>query len=485
MSIAYFPRIYPDELIYSILCRYHIQTGYGHFTNSYIELFENERVNVDMEFVKQLRPEIVTLLTRKIKLEELLEKHTMYPYYGRFLDAERRNKAFNALLEMRGDFSKLFRVPRVKEGESRVLKYCPLCAKEDRAKYGETYWHRAHQVRELNICPIHSCYLQDSSISLDSRIIVKLVSAEEMVPLETEVLFCDNIKEIKLANYMIKVLEAPLNRDNNYEVSTFLHAKMQGTSYLSARGERVYSHRLWEGMQRYYKGVSGIECLTVQQVQSILIGRRMVYKDICMLAMFLNISAHELAEMKTPKKTPEQQFDEKVKEMLADGKGISQIAREMGVGTSIIWKTKEIINNPSGKRTYRGNINSSIDWGMLDKETLPLVQIAVSELRGVNGSRPKRVSISAVSRRLKIGYHRFMKMDLCRQCIESFYETDEQYFARKILWACEKLDKDGLPISCWRLCKLTKLEKSELAPSIPYLKEIAPPEVVEIVQSLL
>lgn len=152
---AYFPQVYPDELIYSVLARYHLHSGYLYYKDTEQDLFRSKQGRVDKEFVKQLRPEIVEQLTKNITMEELLEKHTMYPFYGRFIDGNRRNKAFEALMSMEGDFSKLFCVPQLRKGEQRYMRYCPLCVRNDRKQYGETYWHRLHQMRNVNLCAVH------------------------------------------------------------------------------------------------------------------------------------------------------------------------------------------------------------------------------------------------------------------------------------------------------------------------------------------
>ena len=36
-------------------------------------------------------------------------------------------------------------------------------------KYGETYWHRTHQIFGVKVCPIHSVKLIESSITITER----------------------------------------------------------------------------------------------------------------------------------------------------------------------------------------------------------------------------------------------------------------------------------------------------------------------------
>lgn len=35
-------------------------------------------------------------------------------------------------------------------------------------KYGETYWHRIHQVPGVNVCPKHKTLLEDSIVEINT-----------------------------------------------------------------------------------------------------------------------------------------------------------------------------------------------------------------------------------------------------------------------------------------------------------------------------
>jgi len=46
------------------------------------------------------------------------------------------------------------------------LKYCSLCAKEDKSLFGEPYWHRKHHPPGVLTCVSHGVYLEDTGIPL-------------------------------------------------------------------------------------------------------------------------------------------------------------------------------------------------------------------------------------------------------------------------------------------------------------------------------
>ena len=144
--INYFPTAYPDELLYSRLARYYTKSGYMAYTFAAEELFESKTVRPDMDFINSYTSDAIRAITKNISMEAVIEKHTMFPCYGRFLPRERRQKAFQALVSMMGNYYNLLPIPQSKNGKVRCLRYCPACAANDREQYGEAYWHRIHQI---------------------------------------------------------------------------------------------------------------------------------------------------------------------------------------------------------------------------------------------------------------------------------------------------------------------------------------------------
>jgi hypothetical protein len=74
----------------------------------------------------------------------------------------------------------LFSVLPRNESDS-YLKYCPLCVNEDRENYGEAYWHRTHQIRNMKVCPKHNCNLINSTVTAKSEQTFTFCPAEEYI----------------------------------------------------------------------------------------------------------------------------------------------------------------------------------------------------------------------------------------------------------------------------------------------------------------
>lgn len=165
-----FPKPYPDEFLYSIFVRYHIRSGNRSFTQSINDLLgyaPQQLYGLDLpsnlgNLIKQL--ELVSNQT----VETLISNHTLYCFYKSFLTPP---EAFLLKDLMRKKTNKpIFQVARIpaseKNGNKRVLKFCPQCFEEDLQKYGEAYWHRSHQIPGVLVCLTHEMILQRSLVLL-------------------------------------------------------------------------------------------------------------------------------------------------------------------------------------------------------------------------------------------------------------------------------------------------------------------------------
>jgi hypothetical protein len=60
------------------------------------------------------------------------------------------------------------------------LKHCSVCDAENRDRFGETFWARLHQITGVKVCPVHRCYLEDTSITRVSKGNLRVLSAESV-----------------------------------------------------------------------------------------------------------------------------------------------------------------------------------------------------------------------------------------------------------------------------------------------------------------
>lgn len=268
--IIYLPEIYPDELVYSWFCRYAVHSGY--ITNKQVlqDLYCKKSDTPIKEFIGNLNPTARRYIDKMYPLRELVLNHTMYPQYARFIPLEQKKDALHKLCYKNCDAHHLFAIlPRCKD--ERYMKYCPVCAKEDRQKYGETYWHRKHQIRNMGICPKHKCKLQDSNVSAKSMNTYIFLAAENVVPYSEECVFADNPLQIKFAEYIEQVFDTPMDFEKDIPLSTILYYAMKDTEYMKSTGSCRHMTKFVNDITRFYEQIELNEIASISRIQRTLL----------------------------------------------------------------------------------------------------------------------------------------------------------------------------------------------------------------------
>lgn len=485
--IAYFPAPYPDELLYSQLSRYYTKSGYIAHTYAAEELYVSKIVRPDMEFVNVFTPDALRMITRGTTMENVVLKHTMFPYYGRFLPLERRQRAFKALVSMTGNYRNLLPIPQSKTGQPRYLQYCPACANHDRKRYGETYWHRTHQMIGMNVCPVHGCYLMNSNVIISGKAPPMLKSAEEVIPVSEKITEAHEIKR-RLAVYMEEVFQADVDMQSDIAVGQFLHSRMANTKYRSVRGEQRNIALLHSDFLEFYQGLSGNWFTEYWQIQKLLNNDRINFYEICLMALFLEVPADNMVNMTLPEKSQQQLFDEEVYRLHDAGLKYPEIAERLNASYNIV---KAI-----GERRYgtyhkppKIPLKSGAkpqDWQQIDIDTLPLVKDAIRQLRGDGTARPRRVTVFAVEKMLHLTSKKIsLYLPQCLAEIRKHEETQEQYWAREVVWAANQLRAAGVPLVWRRIRELTNMRRRDLDACAPYIPNYADTLMIEELSSIV
>ena len=486
--IVQFPEFYPDELVYSLLARYYTRTGYMRYIFAAEDLFWAKSVRPDADFLNQYTPDALKMLTRNLTMKQIVEKHTMFSYYGRFINKERRNKAFQALVQMQGNYHNLLPMPKQKNGEGRYLRYCPICAKEDREKYGETYWHRIHQMPGVCVCPEHGCYLSESTVKISGKVSPDLVAAELIVPEKMNTTaICGSPLECQLATYMKEVLQSKIDFKSEVTVRGFLHSRLEETPYRSVRGEQRNIGLFHADFKGFTRGLQENHFTELWQIQKVFTDDRVNFQEICMLALFLKIPVEELVKMELPEQTQEERFDKEIFRLHEQGLKYPEIARRLDASYNVV---KAIGGKRYGKyhkepkRPLKSGVKA-YDWERIDRDTLPLVKDAIKKLQGKEGERPKKVSIYAVEKMLGLPDKRIAQyLPKCREEIERHEETQEKYWAREVVWAVDTIRKNGDILNWKHIRNLTNMRKKNFIACATYLSEYSN-EYLSIVNTLM
>lgn len=156
--LSFFPTPYPEEWWWSVLCRYFVRSGYHNHATAMKELSPSRSKSVGRLFPAGDIYEVVVQLPAPLfSSERIILQHTLAPYYLRFYPNEKKTQVLAALLS--GQSAGLTSIELTTPDGRQGLKWCPVCRQEDTTAYGEPYWHRAHQIPLLSLCPRHGCRL--------------------------------------------------------------------------------------------------------------------------------------------------------------------------------------------------------------------------------------------------------------------------------------------------------------------------------------
>lgn len=429
--IAFFPEIYPDELLYSQLARYSLMSGYTAYLYSAQDLYENKSTHPDAEFLNTFTGDALSIVTKNISMHDVIMKHTMFPFYGRFMESGRRKRAYSALVNMSGNYHNLLAIP--KGAKPRVLRFCPQCVKDDREKYGETYWHVLHQMAGIDFCCIHNCRLKDSTVSVSGNASPSLVTAEEAVIAGNENKMLDSEVEIKFSKYIFEVLKCDINLENSVSAGAYIASRMRNTRYMEGKLRNM--RMLTDAYNSFYG-----EKTELWRLQKVLTNKDFKLKNICMLAMFLNIAPADLCNP-----------------VVSDE--ISKPCRKV-----------KTYDKKSGVKAK--------DWSKIDEQSLPRVKAAIDGL--IKSERPQRVTFYRIERILALPSKRLYSMPKCKAEVLKYCESQPQYWARKLDWAVNKIDSEDIALNQKNIRKLTNMRKENIYSSIPYLQKSVYNRIKEI-----
>jgi hypothetical protein len=157
----------PDEPLFSLVNRYHGISGNNRMSATCKQLFGKDLSSVRIDFPGRLSEFARRTHNLLGNSTEIVQQHTILPFYLRFRSESDASIAANSML---GDSlgalkyrlglrSNLFR-------ENHPLKSCLKCMSADIAEHSTAYWHLSHQYPGIWYCPIHDTPLLASPSQL-------------------------------------------------------------------------------------------------------------------------------------------------------------------------------------------------------------------------------------------------------------------------------------------------------------------------------
>lgn len=166
--LAHFPHPYPDELLYSVLARYHIRSGNQSPKMTLLDVFGVSSITAVVDLPSNIDNLVANLpIGSKYTSEYLIYNHTLYPYYAPFLPLERAQAVLSSMQKDNGGaIHTSIGIMASTVPSTSYLRFCPLCQDRDIIQYGESYWHRAHNLPGVLVCSEHGISLVDSCIPI-------------------------------------------------------------------------------------------------------------------------------------------------------------------------------------------------------------------------------------------------------------------------------------------------------------------------------
>lgn len=243
--IPFWPEPYPDELTYSIFARYHYLSCNISYKDTIHDLFGSKTACAVMDLPNRLQKLCEQLPDGStITADSIIQKNTLFPLFQPFLPNERVIQIIRMMKGSKkgGKIHTTSGIMASGISSPRYLRICPKCVTEDEERYGEAYWHRAHQVSGVFLCFYHHTWLLESNIAVScpmNKHVFKLLtrdSIEKVIKPEDG----DN-----LFNRYFKVAEAVhwfLN--NSVDPPGLVAIKKRYVAYLLKRDLATYSGRI-------------------------------------------------------------------------------------------------------------------------------------------------------------------------------------------------------------------------------------------------
>ncbi|MEG2985040.1 MAG: TnsD family Tn7-like transposition protein [Peptostreptococcaceae bacterium] len=250
--ISFLPKVYSDEILYSLIGRYHAQGGNISLKDTMKDFFSTSNIIPTIEFQSHIQVFCNNL--RRIQdtnAINILNSNTLYPIYCNFLSNEIRNDIFELMMWGKGGAIK-YKTGMLAGGicKKQGIHYCPLCVKKEFKELGEAYIHRTHQVEGVLVCELHGCCLKKYSVF--KKIQEFIVLDKNNVDFK-ETYFKEKISSdlCKLAKDVYYILNSNISKYSIDNIDKLYKKILYNKGFSSVTG-RVFQLNLEEEFINYY-----------------------------------------------------------------------------------------------------------------------------------------------------------------------------------------------------------------------------------------
>ncbi len=429
--LAFFPSLYPDEIIYSGIARYHQISGNTAQKQTIRDLFGERLVCATVDLPSNLGP-LAKRIGNTYTVEALIQRHTLYPYYSSYVSKVKTEELYRLMVEgtNRGEAHVSLGLPASTIKLPANLRYCKGCYRDDVNKYGEPYWHRLHQLPGVLVCPIHKMWLINSAIPYTTREQKFGFQSLSTIQEENEIKTYDLVPE----NCLIIAKRSEILLSRSFQYVDF--QGLLGNDYVTNEG-RFRFRKLLDDFDAHFTSefLKAINCEVKNGhsetwLHKIVRGKEIVSHPLryLLLSEFLGLDASlNVAQQGQNEGREKEQTFEKVKRLNRKG-------------------------------------NSTRDWVVRDAYFRVEVEKAVAEMK-IEKIKPQRITVAAISRHIGLTKFNIVlekclnKLPLTKSYILQELESTEMYQQRRLECAASMITEQGFKIQGWRLLKAAGLNQ--------------------------
>ena len=454
--INYFPKIYDHELFYSIYSR--LKQDIGVQSNQPFKeiVFKRPNEYIEIFYVNEPSDTLRSFMSKRYIIDDLYYNHTMFFYWSLFLNESDKKDALQKLISNDKSFIEHI-PPRPKYKYQKIfLKYCPLCAKENREKYHETYWNTLHQIPDINVCLIHGCKLKDSSVNVNNSRIINFHTAENCIN-DDYSYDIGTIGEINTAKYLYQLIIRKQSLKNGITMFDVFYKKLIQKRYMNQLSWLQHKTVFLNDFNQYLSDNNIEEIRKIKAMCAIFSSKANPLRTVHIL-LFLGIQISDIFTCQTAKQI-DMELIEKIRSEYTKDNGVNKLAKQYHFTPYIISK---IINNQNDvneqqlvhpKYAYDYDKNNKLKkfrYPKQDKKYYPKMEYYINMY--LNSGGIKRLTVGGFNVFMQeicsdIRRNDFYHMPQCYKYIKAKEKPIEDYWADKIKYIVDQMDSDHIAYS--------------------------------------
>ena len=490
--LGYFPRPYPDELLYSVIARYAVHNGICSSKKLVEELFLNRNAAAVVDFPGHLNTFVNQIAhLHPYTVDDWIQLHTLYPAYLPFVPPERAYQIIqSAKSNNANDIHTRMGVAAATISTPKYLRICKQCYIEQQWRYGESYWQRTFQLPGVVVCPIHSqplsitdvLYHPNSKFSFMPARQFNIISHFDKPEIRRSIGYLSN-----LANSFYDLLNSSNTVHFTFQQLSQFYFQLANNHGLT-KGSRVLHGEVVEKLIDYWPSkllfqldpalVPSIGWVTLlfrkhrkfsHPLHHLLIWHCFDRSNTAEVMLAIKNSQQSRIVKSTNVKinVPSEQLEnERQKWILIcrenKSKGVKWIRTEGGGAANYAWLYRNdrewlIANTPE---KVKSTILNRVDWHERDQQTLEALKQLEKKFSGMdlNTRMTKAWFIKNTEMKATLEKH-LNKLPACKDFIDSHSETVEQFQRRRIVAAVAELQTTHADIPAWKIIRKAGIRK--------------------------